>query len=211
MRASTHLEPSLVRTRRLLIAGLLTVSASGAAARVDAQGTAPAGDRTVTLLDVLDATRSGHPVAEAAKARARAATGSRATAHSFANPMLSYDVENAPFPNGQPIVGMARENMVTAMLPLAGIYQRGARVRRADAEVRAVDADARAVQQQLAHDAARMYIRTAAAQMGVNAARDLTAWLDSVVAYNRARVEQGAAAEADLIRAELERDRARLQ
>jgi len=193
---------------RLFVATLTACWVSLLATRIDAQVSTAASGRALTLLDVLDATRSGHPVVEAAKARSRAAAGTRTTMRSFANPVLNYDVENAPFPNGQPIIGMDRESMTTAMVPLADIYQRGSRVRRADAEVRAVEADARAVQQQLALDAARTFFRTAVAQMSADAARDLTAWLDSVVAYNRARVEQGAAAEADLIRAELERDRA---
>lgn len=193
---------------RLFAATLAAAWVGLLASRLHGQVATAAGGRALTLLDVLDATRSGHPVVEAAKARARAAAGTRTTMRSFANPVLSYDVENASFPNGKPIIGMDRETMTTAMVPLADIYQRGARVRRADADVRAVEADARAVQQQLALDAARTYFRTAVAQTSADAARDLTAWLDSVVAYNRARVEQGAAAEADLIRAELERDRA---
>jgi cobalt-zinc-cadmium efflux system outer membrane protein len=102
---------------------------------------------------------------------------------------------------------MERESMTTAMVPLESIFQRGPRARRADAEVRAAEADATNSRQQLALDAARTYFQTALAQVGVAAAHDLTAWLDSVVAYNRTRVEQGVAAEADLIRAELERDR----
>src|SRR5437762_1472918 len=48
----------------------------------------------------------------------------------------------------------------------------------------------------------------AARYPSLEAARALTAWLDSVVAYNRSRVKEGVAAEADLIRSELERDRA---
>jgi outer membrane protein TolC len=48
----------------------------------------------------------------------------------------------------------------------------------------------------------------ALAQTGVSTSRDLLAWLDTVVAYNRSRVNEGVTAEADLIRSELERDRA---
>ena len=165
--------------------------------------------RSLTLRDVLDSALARHPLAEAAQARVRAAQGSRTTARSFGNPMLSYDVENAPFPGGSsPMPGMPRENMVTATLPLESIVQRFPRSRGADATVRATEADARAARQQLALDASRAYFRTALAQVSLAAARDLNAWLDSVVAYNRHRVEEGVTAEADLIRAELERDRA---
>jgi cobalt-zinc-cadmium efflux system outer membrane protein len=122
--------------------------------------------------------------------------------------MLAYQVENAPFPGGAAVEGMARENMTTATLPLAPLYQRGARVRQADAVVRAAEADARAERQSVALDAARAYYRAAVATVSADAAENLAQWLDSVVAYNHARVRQGAAAEADLIRSQLERDRA---
>jgi cobalt-zinc-cadmium efflux system outer membrane protein len=102
---------------------------------------------------------------------------------------------------------MSRENMTRAMLPLESIVQRFPRARRADAELRAAEAEANADRQHLALEAARAYYRTALAQVAVEAARDIAAWLDSVVAYNRMRYEEGVAAEADLIRTELERDR----
>jgi cobalt-zinc-cadmium efflux system outer membrane protein len=60
-------------------------------------------------------------------------------------------------------------------------------------------------------DATRAFYRMARAQVALEAARDLKAWLDSVVAYNRTRVKEGVAAEADLIRSELERDRAEVE
>ena len=190
-------------------ATLIAVFAGVATGSASAQGTrARASAQALTLRDVLDSTIAHHPLAEAAQARVRAASGMRTTARSFGNPVLSYDVENAPFPGGEPVSGMPRETMATATLPLASIVQRFPRARRADAEVRAAGANARAVRQQLALDASRAFFRTALAQVSLAAARDLTAWLDSVVAYNRHRVEEGVAAEADLIRAELERDRA---
>jgi cobalt-zinc-cadmium efflux system outer membrane protein len=164
--------------------------------------------RVLSLGDVLDSALVRHPLAEAARLRVRAARGSRTTARAFGNPMLSYNVENAAFPGGEPVLGIERESMTTATFPLESVFQRGPRARRADAEVRVAEADANGARQRLALDATRAYFRTALAQVGVDAARDLAAWLDSVVAYNRTRVEQGVAAEADLIRTELERDRA---
>ncbi len=188
----------LVRSSLLALLGL--------ASPMGAQPTAA--DARITLRAVLDSVRLRHPLSEAARARVRAARGSRTTAGAFGNPVLSYDVEDAPFP-GRDLAGhMQRENMTTVMLPLESIVQRFPRVRRADAELRAAEADANAARQRLALDAARAYYRTALAQVGVEAARDLAAWLDTVVAYNRLRAEEGVAAEADLIRTELERDRA---
>lgn len=162
----------------------------------------------LTLRAVLDSVRSGHPLVRAAEARLRAARGSRTTAGALGNPFLSYQVDNTPFPVGSPISGLDREAMTTATLPLEPLYLRGARTLRADAEVRAAQADVSAVRQRVALDAARAYYRVALANVGVATARDLAAWLDSVVTYNRARVTEGVTAEADLIRSELERDRA---
>src|SRR6059058_6275353 len=118
-----------------------------------------------------------------------------------------YNVENAPLP-GRSAPPMDRETMVTAMLPLEPLYQRWSRVSGANAAVRAAEADAQADRQRFELDATRAFYRMARAQVALTAARDLTAWLDSVVAYNRTRVKEGVAAEADLIRSELERDRA---
>ena len=162
----------------------------------------------LTLRALLDSVQAGHPVAAAAEARVRAARASRITAGAFGNPTLSYQVENTPFPGGRPLSGIDREAMAMVMLPLEPIVQRGPRARRADAEVRVAEATASAARQRVALDAARAYYRVALAEVGVATARDLSAWLDSVVTYNRARVAEGVTAEADLIRSGIERDRA---
>ncbi|HEV8357383.1 MAG TPA: TolC family protein [Gemmatimonadales bacterium] len=148
-----------------------------------------------------------HPAIQAAGARVRAAAGSRSTAGALGNLVFGVQLENAPLP-GRPQPPMDRETMATAMLPLEAFYQRGARVHRAAAELRASEADAAAVKQRVTLAAVRAYHRTALAQIVVDADADLVAWLDSLVAYNRNRVTEGVAAEADLLRAQLERDRA---
>src|SRR5881296_1024261 len=182
-------------------------------AAVTAAGTMPLtaqdtlGREPVSLFQVLDSVAARHPSLAAADARVRAARGSRSTAGTLGNPLLMYNVENAPLP-GRAAPPMDRETMVTAMLPLEPLYQRWSRVSGANADVRAAEADAQAERQRIGLDATRAFYRMARAQVALAAARDLTAWLDSVVAYNRTRVKEGVAAEADLIRSELERDRA---
>jgi len=168
----------------------------------DTLGRAP-----VSLLQVLDSVAARYPSLEAARARIRAARGSRSTAGTLGNPILMYQVENAPLP-GRSAPPMDREVMLTATLPLEPLYQRWSRVSGANADIRAAEADAQAERQRIGLDATRAFYRMARAQVALAAARDLAAWLDSVVAYNRTRVKEGVAAEADLIRSELERDRA---
>src|SRR5213595_2786115 len=182
-------------------------------AAVTAAGTTPLlaqdtlGREPVSLLQVLDSVAARYPSLAAAEARVRAARGSRSTAGTLGNPLLMYNVGNAPLP-GRSAPPMDRETMLTAMLPLEPLYQRWSRVSGANAEVRAVEADAQAERHRIELDATRAFYRMARAQVALAAAHDLTAWLDSVVAYNRSRVKEGVAAEADLIRSELERDRA---
>jgi len=162
---------------------------------------------TITLRAVLDSVQARAPLPQAARARVRAALGDRTTAGTLGNPFLAYQVENTPFPGGAPLRGMSTEHMTTATMPLASLYQRGARVRVADANVATADAERRAVSQRVALDAARAFFRVAVAQVSASAADSASIWLDSVATYNRARVQLGVAAEADLIRSELERDR----
>jgi len=161
----------------------------------------------LTLAQVLERVSAEHPTIGAARARVRAARGSRGTAGALGNPMIMYQVENAPLP-GQAAPPMEREAMAIATLPLEPLYQRWSRLSAANAEVRAMEADAVAERQRVSLEAARAFYRAALAQVGLEAARDVARWLDSVVAYNRARVQEGVAAEADFIRSELERDRA---
>jgi cobalt-zinc-cadmium efflux system outer membrane protein len=143
----------------------------------------------------------------AAEAQLRAAEGRRTTARTFGNPVLAYQVDQTSFPSGRPLPNMEREAMTTATLPLEGLYQRGPRAARAGAEIRAAESDLATARQRIGLEAAMAYYRTAAAQIESSVAHDLVSWLDTLVAYNRSRVAEGAAAEADLIRSELERDR----
>ncbi|HVD04461.1 MAG TPA: TolC family protein [Gemmatimonadaceae bacterium] len=202
---------------RLILALLLCLTAFGESALAQrpaggagGAGATPSDSRgasALTLGALLDSVAARHPLVGAARARVRAAHGSRRAAGTFANPVLGYDVENAPLPGGASPT-MDREVMTTVMLPLEELYQRGPRVRRAAAEWRAAAADAAATEQRIALDAASAYFRTALAQVGLDAAHDVSAWLDTVVVYNRSRVREGVTAEADLIRSEVERDRA---
>lgn len=156
---------------------------------------------------VLDSVAARYPLVLAAQARIRAAQGSRVTAGLFGNPVVSYLNNQA---SGATVSGPAvdREQTTAVTLPLEPIYQRGARVRRADAGVRAATEDAVATRRRATLDATRAFYRAALAQVGVATARDLLVWLNSLVQYNGARARQGVTAEADLIRSELERDRA---
>ena len=165
-----------------------------------------AADSGLILRELLLDVRARHPALEAARARVRAAGGNRSWAGAIDNPTFGVQLENVRVPGKAP-VPMERETMYTAVLPLETIYQRGPRVRQARAELAAARADTSALALQLFLAAARAYYRTALAQLELETVADLAGWLDSVAAYNRLRTREGLAAEADLLRAEVERDR----
>ncbi|HVE34120.1 MAG TPA: TolC family protein [Gemmatimonadaceae bacterium] len=198
------IRPFRRRERSSFIVGLVIIIGLAPPAGAQLAGGA---QPVLTLRALLDSVRSNHPAVRAADSRVRAAEGSRTTARAFGNPIIGYQVDQTPFPGGGPIPGLEREAMTTATLPLEFLYQRGPRVRRATAEVRAAEAEGNAARQRIGLDAASAYYRAGLAQIQAATTHDLVDWLDTLVAYNRSRVEEGVAAEADLIRSQLERDR----
>lgn len=165
--------------------------------------------RSFTLLEVLNAVVAGHPALDASQARLRAAIGNRSAAGALSNPMLSVQRESGLAPSAAFGSGREGETTATGILPLEVLYLRPARVRQADADVRSREADAASVRTLLLLAATDAYYQASLARVELLAARDLGGWLDSLVAYQRARVAEGAAAGVDLLRSELERDRVR--
>lgn len=162
----------------------------------------------LTLAEVLDAAIAHHPLVQAAGARLMAAEGSRRTAAALDNPSLNYQLENTPFPGQSPRPGLDRETSVFLTFPLEGLYQRAPRVRRADQEVEAGRAAVASARRTVALDAARAFYRVAAAQVAARSAEDIRASLERLAAFNRTRVAEGAVAEGELIRVEVELGRA---
>ena len=171
-----------------------------------AQATSPAG--ALTLAEVLQAAAARHPLVQAAGGRLTAAEGSRRTAAALDNPSLNYQLENAPFPGQSARPGLDRETSVFLTLPLEWLYQRGPRLRRADQDVEAGRSALALARRTVALDAARAFYRVAAAQVAVRSAEDIRASLERLASFNRTRVAEGATAEGELIRVEVELDRA---
>lgn len=191
----------------LLTVFVLTAQLGTGAGAWRPDGPAEARD-SISLARLLERVRTLHPHLSAAAARVDAARGARRAAGAFPNPVLQFGIANAALPGRGPLVGIDHEATSTATVPLEFLYQRGARVHRADAELEAAQADAFAGRQRVAVEAAQSYYRVALAEVELATALDLSNWLDSLVSYSRLRVVEGAAAGADLLRAELEHDRA---
>ena len=184
---------------------VLTIVLTMLARPTNAQTTPSLRSEGITLREVFDSARSNSPVLGAAKARVRAARGGLSSARTWSNPIVSFESQQM----SEQAPGMTtsqRETMTTAMLPLEPLYQRGPRIKRAQALIRAGEADVLTQRQQLAVDAAGVFYQVALAQVNVAATRSLAQWFDTVVTYNSVRVREGVTAEADLIRSELERD-----
>ena len=191
-----------ISARRVLV---LSIALTMHAHPSDAQTTLPDVAEGMTLREVFDSVRSNSPLLGAARARVRAAQGALSSARTFSNPIVSFESQQM----SEQAPGMSssqRETMTTAMLPLESLYQRGPRIKRAQALIRAGEADVLTQRQQVAVDAANVFYQVALAQVNVAATRSLGQWFDTVVTYNSVRVREGVAAEADLIRSELERD-----
>lgn len=208
MRLRALITSVMTRLSHAFVRGLLALAVVGLAAPAVAQRSTVAPTSPLTLRALLDAVRDGHPTIQAARARIRAAEGSRASAGRLGNPILSYQVDNTSFSGAGSIAGIDRETMEMATLPLEPFYLRSSRVARTAAEVRAARAEADRERQRVALDASGAFYRVALARVEAATNRDLVAWLDSLVAYNGARAREGVAAEADLLRSALERDRA---
>lgn len=175
---------------------------SVAEAQTPARSAAPAGG--LSLQDVIQAAQSQHPLVEAARARVDAAWGGRRTAGTFPNPIAAYEAENLSAPGGPAPTGLQREVSILATIPLEPLYQRGPRVRRANEDVRAAEANLTLARRLVALDAARAFYRVALAQVAADAAADIQTGIDALATYNQVRFTEGAAAEGDLIRVQVE-------
>jgi cobalt-zinc-cadmium efflux system outer membrane protein len=178
-------------------------------AGVSAQTVAQSGRPAVewTFDDVVRAALTQHPLVDAAQERITAAHGMRQTAASFSNPVATYWTENGPFP-GQSLVGHERETSAYVTWPLEPLFQRTPRIRHADADVNIAELALRAARRQVAADATRAFYHLALAQVTLDAVEENRSGLERLVSYNRSRVMEGATAEMELIRVQVELDRA---
>ena len=172
------------------------------------QPTRPIAGSGLTLVELLNRAVAQHPLVDAARARVRGAEGARLTARTLSNPVLTWQVENAPFPGRDAPAGTDREISTFATLPLEPLFQRGPRITRANEDVRAAEAELDLARRAVSLDASRAFYRVALAQAAVEGATDVRDRLSELASYTGARVKEGATSEGDLIRVEVELDRA---
>ena len=201
----------LVKRSNLPACLLLITVLFGATRPILAQTGGPeaSSDQTpLTLSMVLQRAVAQHPLVEAARARVAGARGARLTARTFGNPILTYQVENAAFPGRAAPLGVDREVSTFATFPLEAFFQRWPRVRRSDEDVRAAEAELDLARRTVVLNAAQAFYRVALAQAATEGAADVRARLEELAAYTEPRVKEGATSEGDLIRVQVELDRA---
>ena len=171
---------------------------------VGTRGRAQQRAQELTLEAALARAVATHPLIGAAAAAVRAAEGNRTTARSLGNPVFVYQVDAASSALAGATPAIEREVMTSAMLPLDPLFQLKPRASQAGALVRAARADLAATRRDVVLEAASAFFAAAGAAVRVDALTEVQTWLDSLVRYTQFRVSEGAAAEVDLIRMQVE-------
>jgi cobalt-zinc-cadmium efflux system outer membrane protein len=186
-----------VKTRSLLLIPIL-LSGSGTAARA------------LSLHEAIDEGLRSHQLLAAATARVNAAEASRLQATRKPNPRLFLQAENARA-WGRP--GFVYPRDADSFLYLSQVVETGhkrtLRTDAAQASIQRSEAERAALRWQLAGRIAAAYWAAAGAAQYREAFRESLRNFDLTVQYHRDRVREGAMAEVDLLRMELESERLR--
>jgi cobalt-zinc-cadmium efflux system outer membrane protein len=162
----------------------------------------------LTLEAATSASLAGHPLVEAARARLAAARGERDVAGALANPSATFWVENAGYPGQDPVPHLARETSFYLTFPIESFFQRTPRRERADEDIQVAEASLVLARRMVAAETAHAFFGVALAQTLREEADANRHRVDQLVAYNRVRVDEGVTAEGELLRLQIELDRA---
>jgi len=186
-----------VKTRSLLLTSLLLYGLGNAA-------------RALTLHEAIDEGLRSHQLLAAADARVSAAEGARLQATRKPNPRLFLQAENARA-WGRP--GFVYPRDADSFLYLSQVVEtankRSLRTDAAQASIQRSAAERAALRWQLAGRIAAAYWAAAGAAQYRESFRESLRNFDLTVQYHRDRVREGAMAEVDLLRMELESERLR--
>ena len=151
---------------------------------------------------------SNNPALQAASARTRGALGLERQAGLRPNPSFSFDTENIRF-WGSPEIDASQELDVFAYMsqPLEWRGKKARRVEVAAQDVKISEIESKGLQWRIRQGVRQAFLRALLAQKQLEIVQENGRYFDQVVEYHRARVEQGAMPEADLIRSQLERER----
>ncbi len=164
--------------------------------------------RQMTLEAALATAESTHPAIKEAEARIAAAAGREVQASLRPNPSLAFQSENWRA-WGDPgfRAGTDLDLFVYGSQPFEVGGKRKQRMELARREVSLADLELQVLKWAIRQEVRTAYLRSLLAQKEVELMRENGRYFEEIVEYHRIRVEQGAIAEADLIRVRLERQR----
>ena len=167
--------------------------------------------QSISELDIgraVEVALSKHAALQAAEERVRGSAGIEQQAGLRPNPEFSFQTENWRA-WGTPSFSPASDLDVFAFVsqPLEARGKRSRRIELAAQDRKLMELESRALRWKIRQDVRQAFLRALAAQKEVELLQENGRYLDQVVEYHRIRVEEGAMAEADLIRVRLERER----
>jgi outer membrane protein, heavy metal efflux system len=160
------------------------------------------------LAEALQKAAVNHPAIKAAGARIASAEGLLQQARLKPNPSLSFQSENWRM-DGAPAFrpGQELDTFLYLSQPLETGGKRSRRSDEAQKEIALARAEQEALQWKIRQEVRLAFQRALLAQEQMKMMKEGGKDLDQIVDYHRLRVEQGATAEADLIKVRLERER----
>ncbi len=155
-----------------------------------------------------------HPLLASGQARVEAAEGAQQQQAALRpNPRLFLQSENTRFGGTSTPFQFAQEtdNFVYASQLLEAPGKRESRVQLTQELMRRREAEVEVLRARIAHNVATAYWSAVGAEQSRDIVRNTLDNFDQIVKYHRDRVREGALAESDLIRIELEREQIAVQ
>ena len=162
----------------------------------------------LTLDKAVEQALTHHQAIQAAKARVTGTEGLRLQAGFRPNPELFLQTENWRF-TGDPgfQIGQDLDAFAYVSQPLETGGKRALRVAAAQQDLKIAELEKQAIEWRIRQDVRQAFLRALLIQKQLAILRESGTFFQQVVDYHRVRVEQGATAEADLIKVQLEQER----
>ena len=169
--------------------------------------------RNLSSQDAVELALEENPVLPAGRARVQAAEGMRAQATLRPNPRLYLQSENTRFASTDTPFRFSREtdNFAYASQVLEAPGKRQGRINFNGEVIRSREAEVELLRARIGQSVAAAYWAAVGAERTLDILRQTLKNFDETVQYHRDRVREGALAEVDLIRIEVERQQVSVQ
>ena len=202
------MKPSLL-LKSCRLAALVLLIASGARVSLAADAPAPAGTNILTLDDALRLATAFNPDLRAAVARVDAAAGRADQAKRWSNPELELSAEDWPVSNGRGFSDAKQTIGIAQTLPYPGKKSLDKQI--GGAGLKVSEAEMALRRTEIIRDVKAGFFRVLAAERLVAVSTQLVAVAEASAGTARKRVEAGAAAFQEQLRAEVQLEQARAE